>query len=449
MSDELSLGDSDTSFSGFSDENSAPGTPKMGKKVRSTVRLMTGKKSSDDLQMSSDKGKGKSLDKNKSSDKSSDKPSNKSSDKPSDKGKSLKITKRKTGTVVTPPTFDFSKMGKDDIESLRTALGITTPQTQQYEYDNQYEYDDLEYHSPLESLENLPNVTVEIDRQDISDSEVYEETTPQISSRALSKNISSAFCVEERDNSPSDGFWQLPKLRAPLKGEAIPESLAKLINTSCTVSCDVEQFKKYKTPENCDKMAAPLVNQEVWKIMDRRGHATDKSMVEIQNLLASGMVPLIKLASELKDQMKENENIKTLLSDAMTVFGQVQYNLSLRRRFTIRPYLNRKYSGLCNSSFPITSMLFGDQIDKEIKAADASKYLGVKNAQGYQSGYQNSQPRFNNRGRGTGKYYFDRQQGRYAPYPCDQRGRGGHFNLRGRGRARPSATATMANPNGR
>ena len=70
-----------------------------------------------------------------------------------------------------------------------------------------------------------------------------------------------------------------------------------------------------------------------------------------------------------------------LLSDALTLLGQVQYNLSVRRRYIIRPNLKKKYTSLCNISTPISNQLFGDDIAKEIKNCDSMYGLGKD--QGY------------------------------------------------------------------
>lgn len=64
------------------------------------------------------------------------------------------------------------------------------------------------------------------------------------------------------------------------------------------------------------------------------------------------------------------DEVKGMVSDLLTVLSQVQYNLSLRRRYLIRPYLKKKYSSICSISMPITIKLFGDDISKEVKTCD-------------------------------------------------------------------------------
>lgn len=127
-------------------------------------------------------------------------------------------------------------------------------------------------------------------------------------------------------------------------------------------------------PSNCELAIPPLVNQQIWKILDKTAHKNDKIMVDIQNLIAAGFGPVIRLAELMKNHL--TPEAKTLLSDIMTILGQTRYNLSLRCRYLIRPSLKKKYSSLCNLSTPISKNLFGDNIDKEIKSCDTQYSLG-------------------------------------------------------------------------
>ncbi|WAQ99028.1 POL-like protein [Mya arenaria] len=128
---------------------------------------------------------------------------------------------------------------------------------------------------------------------------------------------------------------------------------------------------KLKAPE----MGEPVINQEIWKIMNIGGHLNDKLMVDIQNLVADGIGLVLKLVNLLKDQSLGTE-AKGVLSDTLTILGQTQYNLSMRRRYMIRPALKKKYAGLCNLSTEVTKKLFGDHIDKEIKSCETLSSIG-------------------------------------------------------------------------
>lgn len=74
----------------------------------------------------------------------------------------------------------------------------------------------------------------------------------------------------------------MPKLKVPEKSGAVSESMDGLINKALTAQCDLEPLvSKYKVPENCEKVVPALVNQEIWKAMDKKAHLQDKSLVDI------------------------------------------------------------------------------------------------------------------------------------------------------------------------
>jgi hypothetical protein len=139
-----------------------------------------------------------------------------------------------------------------------------------------------------------------------------------------------------------------------------------------------------------------------------------------------------------------------MLSEALTILGQVQLNISLRRRYMIRPNLKKKYFNLCNVNTPITDKLFGDDLAKEIKNCDALSYIG-------------KEQRFLPRGRGYGygraprRGFFNQhsvyQNVRSQPYPSYGQSMYGQSsyqkNYAGRqpyyrGRGRKTATATAS-----
>ena len=119
------------------------------------------------------------------------------------------------------------------------------------------------------------------------------------------------------------------------------------------------------------------------------------------------MVPIIKLFEVVKPHIAANQEAKTLFSDIITMMGQVQYNLSLRRRFMIKPHLKKKYHNLCHISMPTSNKLFGDDVSKEVKNSDT----GISIAKdGYNSNYYRpyrGRGMFPNRGnyRGSGMFY--------------------------------------------
>lgn len=125
-------------------------------------------------------------------------------------------------------------------------------------------------------------------------------------------------------------------------------------------------------------MTAPRINEEIWGDLTKlkRVQTTDKSLRDIQNLVCSGMLPILSLAKMLKSQISSMPHVKDLIADSITIFGQVQFLLSVRRRYLLRPSFKAKYSNICGISTPITSQLFGDDISKELKKCETSIKVG-------------------------------------------------------------------------
>lgn len=421
----LSLNDSEEgSFSGFSplrheDSDMEPSTSANKKKPKSVVKKVTDKtKGAKALGTKSARGQSKQ--------------------RTQTKGVTPVNKENETGSQTSClNNFDITKLSENDILKLREVLGINTNNNlQQYADDNDIQ---SVFGQPLDSL---PSIHVEVDSCDISDNDM-----PQPSTRTnMAKNLSQAL-FEPEEGEIVD--WDLPRLKVPEKGKAISNSLAKMINVACTSQCQTDTLvNKYKVPENCDFICPPTVNGEIWKVLDKRAQSQDRGMVDIQNLLATAMTPIMQLADVLKPHIMANNEAKSLLADTLTLMGQAQYNLSVRRRYFIRPNLKKKYSGLCNISTPITTNLFGDDMARDIKNCDSVNFLGKDQGYYYKTGHRGRAGRYSNIPR---KSYFSSQNSGYGNYgatarfqPYPQRGQFRQNSTRTRG-VRRAATATAPN----
>ena len=118
-----------------------------------------------------------------------------------------------------------------------------------------------------QSLDNLPNIHVEVDRADISDSEIPRENTN------IPDNLTQALFEPEAGEIVD---WDLPRMKVTEKGKAISDSLAKLVNAVCLSQCDTDSLiSKYTIPVNCDLACPPLVNSEIWKVLDKHAQSQD------------------------------------------------------------------------------------------------------------------------------------------------------------------------------
>ena len=188
---------------------------------------------------------------------------------------------------------DLNNLSVDDIEILRAKLGI--PQSADSFMDEDPDDERVD-------LNNVPNMHIELEQSDDSDEDSIGVRQQSKSKDLTKKLINSLFGDEDNPSFLDEGNdWALPKIKSKIKGEAITSSLAKAVNVACTSQCDTESLSdRHHVPENCEMLNPPTVNTEVWKAMDKRARSYDRLFQDIQGLLASGMVPILKLVKILK-----------------------------------------------------------------------------------------------------------------------------------------------------
>jgi len=162
-----------------------------------------------------------------------------------------------------------------------------------------------------------------------------------------------------------------------------------------------------KPPVNAKELGVPKVNPEIWQSLPRKAQTVDASFQYIQKFLSRSLVAQTKLAELLADNSSKipQDLLKQLLTvtmDGANQTGSAFRELSIRRRQQIKPYLASDCTGLCSTNVPITDMLFGNNLEKEIASAKAAakvmKSLGTTSNQFSQRGQFNS---YNNRGYGN------------------------------------------------
>ena len=356
--------------------------------------------------------------------------------------------------------FDLNSLSQSDIDQLRNLLGTSQSPAEVSEPQNL-----------TVSFQNDPNEEQDVnllycdeDPDQILDLNVPPVPSLQLQDALFQSEQGSVLGFEEHDNHyiiEEDFEWSLPKLKTPERGENISDSLANLIGRACSNLCQTTEIvEKYKVPANCEAMCPPSVNEEIWVDLNKvkKVQSTDKSFKEIQGLVTASMLPVLELSKVVRPFISKAPEMKTLISEILTLIGQVQFNLSLRRRYLMKPFLKGQFQTLCNMKTPISTMLFGDDIQKEIKKCETAVKIGKfipnfrrtnsfgRGAPRYRSGYQ-GQIRGSYRGRG--------RSARYQPYNNQwsqaQLGFGGPYGQFGHqhnGRRKaPSATVTSTTAN--
>ena len=258
----------------------------------------------------------------------------------------------------------------------------------------EYDYSDVE--------ESHNNLDVSALMQTITDSNKGESSTPQ---------------VTKTGNQPTEFDTILTELN-PEKahGPPICEKLAVLVNSLLKEGLSKDQLamkKEYLKPENCPMLEAPKVNTMLWGQLEQEPKNLDLSLQKGQGHLMSSLYALLKVCNQLIDKADGKEML-TMLTHAVVLSLSANRQLNLSRRELLRPHLNKNYQALCNPAVPITTNLFGDDLNKQVDDLTKANKIGLKVE-------------------GSGKQHFH-------PYGRGSRARGRYrLNYGGRGR---SSTAT-------
>ena len=76
----------------------------------------------------------------------------------------------------------------------------------------------------------------------------------------------------------------------------------------------------------------------------------------------SALYAMITVCNDLAQNHNDVKSLTTL-THALVLGLSANRQVNLARRDLLRPYLNKPYQSLCNPSTPITSYLFGDDLN--------------------------------------------------------------------------------------
>lgn len=260
---------------------------------------------------------------------------------------------------------------------------------------------------------------MENDQQDFSDANLCD-TDPQplnVNSLFSNHDINDQFIL----NSDEQGFVMPRIFEDQIKfSEAVSETSADFVKSACTQKADISALlKDTQIPVNCKSLVPPLINPEIWSCLYSNIQQRDRSMQDIQKILGLAIVPLIQLTEMFKTRRIDLSKAKDFLAHALALTCNTFFELNIKRRYFIRPYVNKRFQQLCSSTCPIGEQLFPNDVGKRMKeisdASNINRQLRPKNS----------------RGRPSLRAGFQPYQTQHAQWSQNQRGRGYQRRPRG------------------
>ena len=152
------------------------------------------------------------------------------------------------------------------------------------------------------------------------------------------------------------------------------EDLAAMLNKRWATKMSdkklTEKLELIQRPENCSGLIVPRVNSKIWSNIDKFNKRRDLRTSNVQKNLAKAGSSLIYATNQLLrsrqkgSQVDRAEFIKSNM-EILAILGHALVDLSHHRREAIKPTLNKEFAALCSEQVPVTTNLFGDDLQTE------------------------------------------------------------------------------------
>ncbi|XP_062619526.1 uncharacterized protein LOC134281079 [Saccostrea cucullata] len=239
----------------------------------------------------------------------------------------------------------------------------------------------------------------------------------------------------ENDNEIDDFLSEMPKIFEDDEkfGEETNENISKMVQSIVKKKSDVKSIvKELKIPSNCKDLSPPAVNSEIWHFLDRNIKSKDLGLQTVQKLLGHGIVPIIRMAEELKSKSPDSKKLKKCISDSLTVLLNAFFEISVNRRLLMKPFIDKRYHQLCNRNEKIGDNKLFEDVGKRLKDINDAQKINrnyfSKNFRGSRGNRMmtNPQSSYSQRGRyRTGQFSYSTDQNKSFV-----RGARGRRNLR-------------------
>lgn len=171
----------------------------------------------------------------------------------------------------------------------------------------------------------------------------------------------------------------LQEIQAPTEfGKPLTATTASTFQSISKFSSTKECFdvwkQMYKTPENCNDLVVPTVNNEIWAGLPMSSKTSDAAMQGLQHHLLRAQIAQARVMDQLfssVDKEKLPLVLKPLLDSAKSISLAMQ-DINQKRKMKLRPNIKPEYSALCSGRVPVGKYLFGDNLEQSLKEVKAT-----------------------------------------------------------------------------
>ena len=231
------------------------------------------------------------------------------------------------------------------------------------------------------------------------------------------------------------------------KGPALKPDAMHIVSKFFDTELDPAVVKtikdRYLEPENCSNLSGKAVNVEIYRCLNAGIRKKDFCLKGIQSAVATAAIANLRMIDELTALCRAKQVSRTVAdtlithaADSTKVLAKGYGDISVFRKFVMKPHIQVKYQQLC-SKRTFGSSLFGDDLSKEVKTIDEESKI-MRNFSRTFPG--NNTQRYHPYDARAPKNWQPRGRGSFRPHSSQWRGRGKSY--RGRGKAQISQNQT-------
>ncbi len=174
------------------------------------------------------------------------------------------------------------------------------------------------------------------------------------------------------------------------QGKKINEKVARLVTSGLEAKPVPDKIKEVAErclpPENVPDLIAAEPSEEIKGIIaGEHSRRRERNFLTIHQDIIAGMQIMAQGMSTAYVAMKEGKKLEAegvfrQMSDTFTMLADAHWNVTMRRRENIRPYMLQQYKQLCDeeSEVPPSKYLFGRRVAKRMEAIDKVKKVQAK-----------------------------------------------------------------------
>jgi len=222
--------------------------------------------------------------------------------------------------------------------------------------------------------------------------DVEDDREPdEIMNEIIGKNNVSDEIEAEHDSGDSDIDETLAELQreyesddktgAKLQHNQLAKLVDKMLRHRMSDTALKEKLDRQERPENCENAKPTRVNPGIWRKLRDYTKKSDAQMYKIQQALVKGMIPVIRMTDLSMTGNLNSDDLHQLKKkglEALSLLSHANYEINVQRKLLMKHDIGKDYAYLCSSQIPFSGMLFGDDLQKQLKDIGDQNKIGAK-----------------------------------------------------------------------